>query len=102
MKRKLSSLLALAVALTLTAGCFRSFAAADNSAEDGMEPYRTGNPWLCSVLDGVLTEEIVENTSLKDDFYTAVNGEKLLGLEFAEGYSSAGTVGICSLSATRE
>ena len=92
MIRKLVKLLALLVALAMAAGCFISFAAADSAAEDGMESYRTGSPWLCSVLDGVLTEEIVENTSLKDDFYTAVNGEKLLGLEFAEGYSSAGTV----------
>lgn len=61
-------------------------------AEDDMEPYRTGSPWICSNLWGTLTEDIVSSTGLKDDFYTAVNGEKILHTEFAPGYNQAGTM----------
>ena len=86
MNRLFKKIVALAMVLSMLVCCLPSFA-----EEDAMAEYRTGSPWLCSVLDGVLTEEIVSKTSLKDDFYTAVVGESILNLTINEAYGTAGT-----------
>ena len=51
--------------------------------------YTSGTPWLCSSLDGTVTEDTP--TNLKDDFALAVNKEKILTLEIPEGYNRIGT-----------
>ena len=52
--------------------------------------FTTGKPWLCSFLEGNVTEDTVQ-PDLKDDFYLACNREGLIDLKIPEGYSSAGT-----------
>ena len=90
MKKHLCAALAL---LLLAAGCAKNAqppqasaepeavqetpAAAEElpAAEDGTD-YTTGTPWLCSYLDGNVTEA-TETPDLKNDFYLACNKEKL-------------------------
>ena len=59
-------------------------------AEATAVDYATGTPWLCSDLEGVVTEDTP--ASLKDDFALAVNKDALLALEIPEGYSYGGTL----------
>ena len=89
MNNGLKRILALLLAFVMTTGCFCAFAAADDAVsdsavsdsalseaalsdgvasadaveEDPMALYRTGSPWICSNIDGVLTEEIAEGVS---------------------------------------
>ena len=78
MKNLLSILLTIAMLASL---CVPAF------ADD--PDYTSGTPWLCSSLDGTVTEDTP--TSLKDDFALAVNKEKILTLEIPEGYNRIGT-----------
>ena len=78
MKKLLGFLLTMAMLATV---CVPAFA-------EGAD-YSTGTPWLCSNLDGNVTENTP--TSLKDDFYLAVNKDKILALEYPEGSSRIGT-----------
>ena len=52
--------------------------------------YTGGKPWLCSVMEGNVTEDMP--TDLKDDFYLAVNKDDIINLEFAPGESSTGFI----------
>jgi putative endopeptidase len=79
MKKFLSILLALALLASLTVPAFA----------DGPD-YTTGTPWICSDLDGVVTEETTAD--LKDNFVLAVNKDKILALEIPEGYPFGGTL----------
>ena len=79
MKKFLSILLALALLASLTVPAFA----------DGPD-YTTGTPWICSDLDGVVTEETAAD--LKDNFVLAVNKDKILALEIPEGYPFGGTL----------
>ena len=51
--------------------------------------YLSGTPWLCSTLEGTVTQDTV--TNLKDDFGLAVNKEKILSLKIPDGYNRIGT-----------
>ena len=79
MKKLLSILLTLALFASL---CTPAFA-------DGPD-YTTGTPWICSDLDGVVTEETT--AEVKDNFALAVNRDKILALKIPEGYSFGGTL----------
>lgn len=46
--------------------------------------YTTGVPWLYSNIDSNVPKDM-EPVSLKDDFYLAVNGEKLAGMSYRPG-----------------
>ena len=79
MKKLLSILLTLALFASLCAPAFA----------DGPD-YLSGTPWICSDLDGVVTEETT--AELKDNFVLAVNRDKILALEIPEGYPFGGTL----------
>ena len=79
MKKLLSILLTLALFASLCAPAFA----------DGPD-YLSGTPWICSDLDGVVTEETTAD--VKDNFALAVNKEKILALEIPEGYPFGGTL----------
>ena len=77
--RKLFSILLSMVMLTSL--CVPAFAD---------EPdYLSGTPWLCSSLDGTVTEDTP--VDLKDDFSLAVNKDKILAREIPKGYNRVGT-----------
>ena len=76
MKKLLSAVLVLSLVFGLSA-----FAFADADLT-------TGTPWLASSVQGAVTEDTP--TSVKDDFYLAVNKDALLSCEIQPGYSSAG------------
>ena len=61
--------------------------------------YTTGSPWLCSYLDGNVTEK-TPTPDLRDDFYLACNRDGILTLQIQEGYNSAGTQNDVFLSST--
>ena len=44
--------------------------------------FTTGTPWLCSMIDGTVTEDTP--TDPKDDFYLYVNKDKLLSFELTD------------------
>ena len=75
-KKLLSTVLVLSLVFGLSA-----FAFADADLT-------TGTPWLASSVQGAVTEDTP--TSVKDDFYLAVNKDALLSYEIQPGYSSAG------------
>ena len=82
----MKKLVSILLSLLLLAGLGSSAFADDAPAVD----YTTGTPWLCSNLDGIVTEDTP--TELKDNFDLYVNKDKLLALEIPEGYSYAGTL----------
>ena len=61
-----------------------------SEASDGlsMADYRTGTPWMCIDLDGVVVPDTP--TDIKDNFALAVNKDDILSLELPEGAYSAG------------
>ena len=78
MKKLLSVLLMIAMLASLCAMAFAD------------EPdYLSGTPWLCSSLDGTVTENTP--TNLKDDFALAINKDKILTLQIPDGYNRIGT-----------
>ncbi len=82
----MKKLLCAALSLFVLLSCFPcAFAAQETDAG-----HATGTPWLCSNLDGIVTADT--QADLKDDFYLAVNREKLLDLEIGDTYNSAGTI----------
>lgn len=60
------------------------------AGEDGlsMSEYRTGTPWMCIDLAGVVTPDTP--TDIRDDFALAVNKDDILSLELPEGAYSVG------------
>jgi len=56
--------------------------------EDPMAKYRTGYPWLCIDMDGVVTADM--ETSPKEDYGLYVNKDKILELQIQDGYNLAG------------
>ncbi len=64
-------------------------ASTEETAQDAID-YSTGKPWICSPIAGLVTKDT--ETSLKDDFFLAVNKDKLSDMEIPEGYSVAGTL----------
>lgn len=79
--KKLTALLIAVLLLVQPASAF---------AEDDMEQYRSGTPWLCLALDGVVTEDTP--VDLKDNFALAVSHDFYLNAELSEEYGLAGTV----------
>jgi len=79
MKRVLSLILACALTLATLTSCGNS---------DPMKQYRTGSPWLCIDLEGVVTEDTPVN--VKDDYGLYVNKDRLLTMEIPDGSSMAG------------
>ena len=53
-----------------------------------MADYRTGTPWLCIDLDGVVTPDTAAD--ITDNFALAVNKDEILSLELGEGSLAAG------------
>ena len=82
MKKTICALLALLMLTGLAGG---AFAEAAQTVD-----YTTGTPWLCSNLEGVVTEDTPAD--LKDDYALAVSKDALLTLEIPEGYSYGGTI----------
>lgn len=64
--------------------------APEETAPDEMALYRTGSPWVCSTLPGVVTADM--EASLKDDFALYVNKDFYVTAAIPEGYTSTGTV----------
>lgn len=64
--------------------------AAEPAEPEDLAPYRTGYPWVCSALPGVVTAEM--NPGPKDDFALYVNKDFYLTEQIPEGYVSTGTV----------
>lgn len=89
MKKIISSLLALAMLLSLCV------CAAAEGTEDPMEKYRTGSPWICVDLQGVVTEDTP--AELKDNFALYVNRDFYLNAEIPEGYYDDGTLNDLSI-----
>lgn len=58
--------------------------------EEAMALYRTGKPWICADLEGVVTEDTP--AELKDDFGLFVNRDFYVNKNISDGYSVAGTV----------
>ena len=54
----------------------------DALPEEKEKDYTTGTPWLCSMIDGTVTEDTP--TDPKDDFYLYVNKDKLLSFELTD------------------
>lgn len=94
MKQTVSCLLVLAMLLSLCvsgmASAFADTAEPETTAEDPMALYRTGSPWICSDLEGTITENTP--AELKDNFVLYVNRDYYINAEIPEGYSSAGTI----------
>lgn len=59
------------------------------AADEGMESYRTGTPWICSDLKGVVTEDT--EADIKNDFYLFVNKEEMLKTDIPEGLPLGGS-----------
>ena len=73
-----------------TAGAGGSEYAAENEPDPNTD-YTTGTPWLCSFLDGNVTED-TPTPDLKDDFFLAVCKDDLASRQIPEGYSICGTM----------
>ena len=73
-----------------TAGDGGSEYAAENEPDPNTD-YTTGTPWLCSFLDGNVTED-TPTPDLKDDFFLAVCKDDLASRQIPEGYSICGTM----------
>ena len=58
-------------------------------AEEGTVDYKTGTPWLCIDLEGVVTADTP--ASPKDNYALWANKDAILALEIPEGYSDMGT-----------
>lgn len=63
---------------------------AEESESEGEVDYSTGKPWMCSPLEGLVTEDTP--TNLKDDYYLYVNKDELVKTVIPEGYSCIGGV----------
>lgn len=61
----------------------------ETTAPDEMAAYRTGYPWICSILPGVVTADM--ETNPKDDFALYVNKDYYVNAVIPEGYTSTGT-----------
>ena len=57
-------------------------AAASDAAEADGRDYTTGTPWLCSMIEGTVTEDTPADP--RDDFYLYVNKDKLLSFELTD------------------
>lgn len=84
MKKSISLLLVLAMLLSVCV------CAAAEGTEDPMAKYRTGSPWVCVDLEGVVTEDLPAD--LKDNFALATNRDYYLNAVIPEGYPSTGAV----------
>ncbi len=62
---------------------------ADEAAEETPD-YTTGTPWMDSNIDGNVTADTEVN--LKDDFYLAVNKDRILEFTYQPGYNSESTL----------
>lgn len=60
----------------------------EEATDESEKDYSTGKPWMCSPLDGLVTEDTP--TNLKDDFYLYVNKNALVEAVIPEGYSCTG------------
>lgn len=59
-------------------------------AEDTTTDYRSGTPWPCIDLEGVVTEDM--EASARDNYDLFVNKDAILALEIPEGFTTAGTI----------
>lgn len=84
MKKWKSAVAALMIGSMCICGC--SSGQSDNT--ESKTDYTSGVPWLCSILEGNVTEDTP--TNLKNDFYLAVNKDALTKLEIPSDQSSAG------------
>ncbi len=62
----------------------------DNLPNPDVSPFATGKPWICSSIDGAVTEDTPAN--LKDDFYLYCEKEKILTQEIPANAYGRGTV----------
>ena len=62
---------------------------AEEPTEEETPDLTSGTPWICSTIDGVVTED--SEFDLKDDFYAAVNKERLAANTLKEGEAEIGT-----------
>ena len=62
----------------------------ENTDTFNIADYRTGTPWLCIDLDGVVTPDTTAD--ITDDFALATNKDEILSLELPEGAIAAGTM----------
>lgn len=77
----------IALLITILLLCQPVFAFAE---EDDLSSYRTGKPWPCLELDGVVTEDMP--AELKDNFALAVCRDFYVNAELVEDYGMAGTL----------
>ena len=106
MKKLISCMLLLSMLLTLcVCGASPAYAAEpeaeisaseiSNETADPMALYRTGKPWPCIDLEGVVTEGMP--AELKDNFALYVNRDFYINAEIPEGYYGTGTVSDLSI-----
>ena len=57
--------------------------------EEADTDYSTGTPWLCSMIDGIVTADTPADPG--DDFYLYVNKDKLLSIELTDERPEIGT-----------
>ena len=67
---------------------------------DALAQYRTGSPWLCVDLEGIVTEDMP--TDPKDNFALYANKDFYLGAVIPEGYNRTGPVTDTTMLAERD
>ena len=70
------------------------------TSETSMEDYRTGKPWPCVELEGVVTEDMPADP--KDNFILSVNKDFYLNAQIPAEYSQTGTIGNVSANTSQE
>ena len=101
MNKKISMLLTGILTVSCVSGCTgqttsgqassgqgSSAAASVSEQEPAVSDFSGGTPWICSILEGVVTEDT--ETNLKDDYFLAVNKEAILSTEILPGRSKGG------------
>ena len=93
MKKAISIILTAALCLSLAVSAF-----AESTADE--PDYTTGTPWMDIDLEGNVTADTP--TDLKDNFALWANKDRILSMEYPEGYIAAGNTSDVNYKATAD